>query len=957
MERRVELFEAPEIATIEITEPLPDTGVVDSTYKIKGSVKIFDAIGAPPWVYAEVRLKEWYKPEAAEEVSYKRGFPMPISGDFTIDLKPEKEGDYEVTVLATPAPLSLPVVGVFPVTGKSDAMKIAVGERPPAVFRFSGVTIDGNNVPLTNHDADSGLLLEKTTADYLDITPAFEWTGPSKTVIISVKAGYKDWLGAFSPKTGAYTRTFTLPESPAVPYAGELESPIRVPLTAAGGLTDGAIEIVLKIAGEPDYISRIWNVYATKAPPEVLDFDLVKPTVSETPVEPGTAISITCPITSRCEMAVDARAKVIIYEGSVLPGHGSKIREYDSGSFHIEPGESKDVIIHHTAIVGTIDRRDVEVEVYVDTQLVKESEWDDVFYVGVPPEEIIDFDLTRPTVTPAEIFPGTEITLTCPVTSACTKEQTATAKVKIYEGSFYAGHGALITTKTSTPFSIVPGQTYDVIVHHTAIAGTIDRRDVEVEVYVGGKLIKENEWDDVYYVIPPPVLPEADIRNLDFQVEEGTYDIGDSVPYDAPYEYKGKTQGGWLTISLGTGVYPSFFTKYTYSRKAVSFSEAMDWTSGEFFGTFILPATLEPGQTYNTRAKLETADGAQIIDTDWGVISIPEAPPVPPASDLRNLDFQAEKGTYDIGDRVPYDAPYEYKGKAQSGWLTIYLGTGVYPYFSIKYTYPRTAVSFSEAMDWTPGQLSGSFFLPSILQAGQTYNTRAKLETADGEQIIDTDWGVISIPEAPPVPPPKADIRNLDFEAEKGTYEIGDKVPFTCDYEYKGKAQSGQLVLSLGTGVYPYFTPVVNYSPMPIDFEKAMDWTRRSFEGTFELTEALEPGRLYNTRAKLETLDDRTQETDTDWSVLTIREEAPPGEYTISISVSPLGAGYVIREPHKDKYAYGETVKLTAIVSGIYFDFYKFSSWTVDGEWAGSTNPLNLMVTKDLEVKASFTEI
>ncbi|GAI62339.1 unnamed protein product, partial [marine sediment metagenome] len=39
-----------------------------------------------------------------------------------------------------------------------------------------------------------------------------------------------------------------------------------------------------------------------------------------------------------------------------------------------------------------------------------------------------------------------------------------------------------------------------------------------------------------------------------------------------------------------------------------------------------------------------------------------------------------------IGDRVPYDAPYEYKGKAQSGWLTIYLGTGVYPAFFITYT-------------------------------------------------------------------------------------------------------------------------------------------------------------------------------------------------------------------------------------------------------------------------------
>ncbi|KKN87043.1 hypothetical protein LCGC14_0263130 [marine sediment metagenome] len=120
--------ELDEIVAIELTEPLPEAGVVASTYKIRGSAKILEKVGSPPWVYAEVKLKEWYKPEIAEEVSYERGFPIPITGNFTIDFKPEKEGDYEVTVVATPAPLSLPVVGVFPITGKSDVMKIAVGK-------------------------------------------------------------------------------------------------------------------------------------------------------------------------------------------------------------------------------------------------------------------------------------------------------------------------------------------------------------------------------------------------------------------------------------------------------------------------------------------------------------------------------------------------------------------------------------------------------------------------------------------------------------------------------------------------------------------------------------------------------------------------------------------------------------------------------------------------------------
>ena len=127
---------ALEIAQIEITAPLPEEGVVDRTYRIEGSVKVFDAVGAPPWVYAEVKKKDWYKPEVVEETDYKRGLPMPVSGDFKIDWKPEKIGIYEVTVVATPAPLSLPVIGVPPVTGKSDMMKVTVAEKPEAGFEI-----------------------------------------------------------------------------------------------------------------------------------------------------------------------------------------------------------------------------------------------------------------------------------------------------------------------------------------------------------------------------------------------------------------------------------------------------------------------------------------------------------------------------------------------------------------------------------------------------------------------------------------------------------------------------------------------------------------------------------------------------------------------------------------------------------------------------------------------------
>ncbi|MCJ7791994.1 MAG: hypothetical protein MUP49_06285, partial [Dehalococcoidia bacterium] len=173
-----------EISSIKITKSLPATAEVGSTYKIEGSAKVFGALGAPPFIYAQVRHKEWNKPDFAEEKDYIRAWPVPITGGFSIEFKPEKEGDYEVKVIATPAPLSIPVVGVFPIVGESDVMKVDVGEKPASVFHFSSVMIDGNTVQLGNHDADSQLLLKKNTSGSLVVRANYEWVGESKSATI-----------------------------------------------------------------------------------------------------------------------------------------------------------------------------------------------------------------------------------------------------------------------------------------------------------------------------------------------------------------------------------------------------------------------------------------------------------------------------------------------------------------------------------------------------------------------------------------------------------------------------------------------------------------------------------------------------------------------------------------------------------------------------------------------------
>ena len=270
------------IVKIEIIKLLPETGVVDSTYKIEGTVKMFDAVGALPWVYAEVTKKEWYLPEVIEEVSYERGFPMPISGEFSIDFKPDKEGDYEVTVIATPAPLSLPVIGVQPVVGKSDVMKIAIAKAPEVkkLFDIIGITVNDRHTTNKITDVYFDFVTPElmTTEDKLNINFDFQWVGPKTTVTVKMRVGHEAIIPHdFAPRTGYYSVTVELPAaSEAEPFVGSLTEPITIPLTNCPNIGDGAIEIKVD-----NYISQIWNVYSTKAPEVKRLFDIIGVTVND----------------------------------------------------------------------------------------------------------------------------------------------------------------------------------------------------------------------------------------------------------------------------------------------------------------------------------------------------------------------------------------------------------------------------------------------------------------------------------------------------------------------------------------------------------------------------------------------------------------------------------------------------------------------------------------------------
>ena len=73
-------------------------------------------------------------------------------------------------------------------------------------------------------------------------------------------------------------------------------------------------------------------------------------------------------------------------------------------------------------------------------------------------------------------------------------------------------------------------------------------------------------------------------------------------------------------------------------------------------------------------------------------------------------------------------------------------------------------------------------------------------------------------------------------------------------------------------------------------------------------------------------------------------------QYTLSVNISPAGAGSVTKNPNKATYVQGEAVQLTATANA----GYTFSNWS--GGASGSTNPVTITMNANSTVTANFVD-
>ncbi len=146
---------------------------------------------------------------------------------------------------------------------------------------------------------------------------------------------------------------------------------------------------------------------------------------------------------------------------------------------------------------------------------------------------------------------------------------------------------------------------------------------------------------------PPAPPPRADIKDIDFRLlDTGELDPGATVGWIMTGDYKGRAQGGSLTIAFGKGSFAPLISLVTLPSIPVNFEESQDWAPFSFRGNFTLPAALDLGATYSVKARLETfTDPTQETDHDFNVIIIaapPPPPPVPPPPELETLDVRID---------------------------------------------------------------------------------------------------------------------------------------------------------------------------------------------------------------------------------------------------------------------------------------------------------------------------
>ena len=444
------------------------------------------------------------------------------------------------------------------------------------------------------------------------------------------------------------------------------------------------------------------------------------------------------------------------------------------------------------------------------------------------------------------------------------------------------------------------------------------------------------------------------------------------------------------SITIPTLVPPSLQALPSLPAFPVNVVLQLQDTAGQLYNVGTYQPTFTPGQTFELPVNFDTSvltregrhnlimnisdlQGNLLFSDIIGSLRalMPEVPtppaptlPAPPAPPLLESEFGSvaidllAPVKVRLGDTLRVPISYLHVGQAESETLYAAIAQIVVGVFD-ELVHGSTPISAPDDLEWTWHKESVNISITSPLKPG-LYALSAKVGIGLRPRVsspVYYRWvEVVAEPVAPaPAPPPppalpSADIAQYDFLiTSTGPYDIGDPVNWMATGVYKGRRQSGKITVSLGTGTAPLFFSKYSAPAESVIFSESVDWDDFFFSGSFTLPTNLEKGRTYSVRARVEGIEEPTQETDTDFGVITIAEAAPPLEqFTLSVGQEPI-AGSIILDPDKAFYNRLEVVLLKAFPpTGFVFDY-----WDING-FRRDVNPATVIMMRDSIVVANY---
>ncbi len=188
-------------------------------------------------------------------------------------------------------------------------------------------------------------------------------------------------------------------------------------------------------------------------------------------------------------------------------------------------------------------------------------------------------------------------------------------------------------------------------------------------------------------------------------------------------------------------------------------------------------------------------------------------------------------------------------------------------------------------------------------------------------------------------------LRSTAINCQYAAYDYGAPVPYVLGYDYKGEAQGGTLIIEIGTGVYPLFTPIAVIGPVSYDFARSINYTRTTENKSFVLPSTLLRGQVYSVRVVLATADGLS-DNDIDYTALKVLDDTVPSTDLQGLVVATSYRDYELGEQLSYTLSFkykgiAQTGKLQISIKRGLFIVHTYDELTVDYDESAVLNTVN----------------